>query len=169
MVAERRPNKERKRKGFVNIRLSLTRRIDRVGLKFKLFLLHSHHNGSPWQVYSRTRYRSCWGGRLSASTAGELYGVPKSTARAWLQKYRRDGQVGRHRRTGLWRVSSPAQDAALVAEAQRNPFVSARDLKAVTGFPGQKTRLFRDLKYPLSEHDTLRWRSFSLTNINYTI
>jgi len=30
-------------------------------------------------------------GGLSASTAGELRGVPKSTARAWLQKYRSDG------------------------------------------------------------------------------
>ena len=63
-------------------------------------------------------------GGLSASTAGELYGVPKSTTRTWLQKYRRDGQVGRRRGTGLWRVSSPAQDAALVADAQRNLFVS---------------------------------------------
>jgi transposase len=67
-------------------------------------------------------------GGLRASTAGELYIVPKSTARAWLQKYQRDGQVGRSRGTGLWHVSRPAQDAALVAEAQRNPFVSARDL-----------------------------------------
>ena len=47
---------------------------------------------------------------------------------------------------GLWRVSGPAQDPALVAEAQRNPFVSARDLKAATGFPGQKTTLISRLK-----------------------
>jgi transposase-like protein len=80
-------------------------------------------------------------GALSASTAGELYGVPKSTARAWLQKYRRDGKVGRRSGNWLCRVSSPAQDAALVAEAQRNPFISARLLKAATGFPGQKTML----------------------------
>ena len=80
-------------------------------------------------------------GGFSASTAGELYGVPKSTARAWLQKYRRDGQVRRRRGTGLWHVSSPAQDVAFVAEAQRNPFVSARDLKAATDFPGQETTL----------------------------
>ena len=39
----------------------------------------------------------------------------KSTARAWLQKYR---QVGGRSGTGLWRVSSPTQDAALVAEFQ---------------------------------------------------
>jgi len=83
-------------------------------------------------------------GGLSASTAGELYDVPKSTATARLQKYQKDGQVGRCRGMGLWCVSSPAQDAALVAEAQRNPFVSARDLKAATDFPGKKPRLFRD-------------------------
>jgi transposase len=78
-------------------------------------------------------------GGLTVSTAGAICGIPKSTARAWLQKYRRNGQVGRRRRTGLWHISSPAQVAALVAEAQRrNPFLSARDLKAATGFPGQK-------------------------------
>ena len=61
-----------------------------------------------------------------------------STAREWLRKYRRDQQVGWRKGTGLWRVSSPAQDTALVAEAERNPFFSARVLKAATGFPGQK-------------------------------
>jgi len=61
-----------------------------------------------------------------------------STAREWLRKYRRDQQVGRRKGTGLWRVSSPVQDATLVAEAERNPFFSARDLKAATDFPGQK-------------------------------
>ena len=61
-----------------------------------------------------------------------------STAREWLRKYWRDGHVGRRKGTGLWRVSSPAQDAALVAEAERNPFFSARDLKAANGFPGGK-------------------------------
>jgi len=39
-------------------------------------------------------------GGLPASTAGELCGVPMSTAREWLWKYRRDGQVGRH--LGNW-------------------------------------------------------------------
>jgi len=85
-------------------------------------------------------------GGLSASTASELYGVPMSTAREWLQKYRRDGQVGSHKGTGLWRISNPAQDAALVAEAERNPFFSARDLKAATGFPGQKDTIISRLK-----------------------
>jgi transposase-like protein len=83
---------------------------------------------------------------LSASTAGERYGVPLSTARDWLRKYRKDGQVGRRKGTGLWRVSCPAEDAALVAEAERNPFFSARDLKAATGFPGQKDVIISRLK-----------------------
>jgi hypothetical protein len=47
---------------------------------------------------------------------------------------------------GLWHIFSPAQDAALVAEAQRNPFISAESLKAATGFPGQKTMLISRLK-----------------------
>jgi len=85
-------------------------------------------------------------GGLPASTAGELYRVPMSTAREWLQKYRRDQQVGRRKGTGLWHVSSPAQDAALLAEAERYPFFSARDLKAATGFPGQKDTITSRLK-----------------------
>jgi len=85
-------------------------------------------------------------GGLSASTAGELCRVPMSTAREWLRKYRRDQQVGRRKGTGLWCVSSPAQDVALVAEAERNPFFSARDLKAATGFPGQKDTFISRLR-----------------------
>jgi transposase-like protein len=85
-------------------------------------------------------------GGLSASTAREQYGIPMSTAREWLRKYQRDGQVGRCNGTGLWHVSSPAQDTALVAEAERNPFFSARDLKAATGFPGQNDAIISRLK-----------------------
>jgi transposase-like protein len=85
-------------------------------------------------------------GGLSGSAAGGRYGVPGPTARAWLQKYRTAGQVGRRRGTGLWSVSSPAQDAALVAEAQRNPFANARELKAATSFPGQKSAVISRLK-----------------------
>jgi hypothetical protein len=33
-----------------------------------------------------------------------------------------------------------------VAEAERNPFLSARDLKAATGFPGQKDTIMSILK-----------------------
>jgi hypothetical protein len=83
---------------------------------------------------------------LSASSAGEVYGVPKSTATAWLQKYQRDGLLGRRQGTGLWRVFSSAQDAALVAEAQINPFFSARDFEAATNFPGHIRMVILRLK-----------------------
>jgi transposase len=55
---------------------------------------------------------------LSDSTASEVYSVPKSTARSWLQKYHRNGQDGRCQGIGSWCVSSAAQDAALVAETE---------------------------------------------------
>jgi hypothetical protein len=55
-------------------------------------------------------------------------------------------EVGGHKRTGLWYVSSPAQDAALVAEAERNPFFRTRDLKTATGFPGQKATIILRLR-----------------------
>ena len=83
-------------------------------------------------------------GVLSASTAGELNGVPKFAARAKLQKYRRDEEVGRCRGTGLWCISSLVEDAALVAKAWRNHFVHARDLKAA--FLGKNTKLHLRLK-----------------------
>jgi hypothetical protein len=139
---------------------AVTRIVSALVYEVQVFLLHSHHDGSPWQIYLRKLHRSCWGGKL--------YGVLKSTARAWLQKSRKDGQVGRRWGSGLWRTSSPAQDAALVAEAQRNPFVSARDLKVDSGFPGQKSMVISRFKEHLSGHDKLHGRSFSLTNINYT-
>jgi len=85
-------------------------------------------------------------GGLSASTARDLYRVPMSTAREWLWKYWRDGQVGRRKETGLQSVSSPAQDAALAAEAERNPFFSARDLKVATGFPGPNDMIISRLR-----------------------
>jgi hypothetical protein len=44
------------------------------------------------------------------------------------------------------RLSSPAQDAVLAAEAQRNPFAIARELKAAANFPGQKSTVISRLK-----------------------
>ena len=76
---------------------------------------------------------------MSASTAGEQYGIPMSTARELLRKYRRDGQFGRRKGTGLWRVSSPVQDAALVAEAEKKPFSVQGTLKLLLAFLGAKT------------------------------
>jgi len=107
------------------------------------------------------------------------YGVPMSTAREWLQKYQRDQQVGRHKGTGLWRISSPAQDAALVAEAERNPLFSARDLKAAAGFPGQKDTIISRLmaavirarhaavKELLTDEHELYRLAFAESNVNH--
>jgi len=33
-------------------------------MKFKPFLLPSHDDGSPWQIYSWMCYHCCWGGRM---------------------------------------------------------------------------------------------------------
>jgi transposase len=106
------------------------------------FFLHSHHDRS---VRERVIAFVEEGG-LSYSAAGGRYGVPGSTARAWLLRYRTAGQVRRRRGTGLWSVSSPPQDAALVAEAQRNRFASARELKVATNFPGKKSTVISRLK-----------------------
>jgi len=89
-------------------------------------------------------------GGLSASTAGELHGVPMSTAIEWLRKSRKDGQVERRKGTELWRVSSAPQDAALVAEAERNPFS-----KLLLAFLGKETRLFQDLRQQVSGNGML--------------
>jgi hypothetical protein len=67
-------------------------------------------------------------------------------ARAWVQKNQTDGQFGRYWGSGLWRVSTADEDTALVAEARRNPFASARQLKAATNFPGQKRTIFSRFK-----------------------
>jgi hypothetical protein len=40
----------------------------------------------------------------------------------------------------------PAQDAALTAEAERNPFFSATIFKAATGFPGPKGTIISRLQ-----------------------
>lgn len=64
-----------------------------------------------------------------------------------------DGQVGRCQGTGLWREFSPAQEAASVAEAQRNPLASARSLKLLSTFLGGNFWLFSRLQ----ETDLSAW------------
>jgi hypothetical protein len=62
-------------------------------------------------------------------------------------------------------VGYGAQDAALVAEAQRNLFANARDLKAATNFPGQKSTVISRLK---EAGLMLRRRLYLTMNFNYT-
>jgi hypothetical protein len=58
---------------------------------------------------------------------------PEVHARVWLWKYDMNVQVGRCRVTGLWCMSIPADNIAVVAEAERNPFISARLLLIFLG------------------------------------
>jgi len=97
-----------------------------------------------------------------------LYGDLKSTAKARVLKSQKDWQPGRRKRSGLQRVSNPSQDVALVAEAQRNPFVSKKDHETDTSFPGQKNTLISRFKEAPLMARKFAGRSFSLTNINYT-
>ena len=106
-----------------------------MGLK----LFHSsHHCGSPRQTSSQDVIGLVECGELSANAAGEQYGVSKSTARAWLQEYRKDGQAVRRPGTGLWHVASPNQNPALATRFQGIPFTNARKLKIATDMIGQK-------------------------------
>jgi hypothetical protein len=65
---------------------------------------------------------------------------PKSMARAWIQEQLADTclQVGSLRATGLRHVSQFSQDAALLDEAQRKPFISSSRYTATTDIPSQK-------------------------------
>jgi len=74
-------------------------------------------------------------GRLSASIAGGWYNVL-----GWsiLQGYQTYGKVGRDWVYWLWYESCLAQDVVLIAEAQRNSFVSERVLKGTSKFVRQE-------------------------------
>jgi hypothetical protein len=52
-------------------------------------------------------------------------------------------------RTWVMARIQPSSECCVSSWSSETPFVSARDLKAATGFPGQKTPLFRDLKESL--------------------
>jgi transposase len=75
-------------------------------------------------------------GNLTAAEARGRYGVPDRTAMRWIQRYRETGETSRLTGTGFWRVSSQAEDARLVDEARKNPFLNSFQLKCNTAFPG---------------------------------
>lgn len=72
----------------------------------------------------------------SAGSISGWYGVPKSLARAWLQKCWMDGWAGRSWGARLRCVSSLAQHVMLVAKVERTSFNCVRELKAATNFAG---------------------------------
>ena len=75
---------------------------------------------------------------FSASEAPRRFHVSERTALRWVQNYRRSGIFGRKARSGRWKISTPEQDARLVAEVERNSFHTAASLKAVFNFPGHE-------------------------------
>jgi transposase-like protein len=75
-------------------------------------------------------------GTLTAAEAGRRYGVPDRTARRWIERYREIRETSRCAGTRFWRVSSQAEDAQLVDEARKNPFLNSVQLTRNTAFPG---------------------------------
>jgi hypothetical protein len=65
-------------------------------------------------------------GRLSSSAVRG-----QSTSRAWLHKYLTDGQAGWRRGTGLWYPYSSAQAVELLAEVQRKPIGSEKEISSL--------------------------------------
>ena len=55
-----------------------------------------------------------------------------------MQNYRRTVNFGRKAGRGSWKISTPEQDARLVAEVERTPFHTPATLKAVVNFPGHE-------------------------------
>lgn len=81
----------------------------------------------------------------SISQAALSIGVPVSTAHRWVQ-LSREGVEHRRPGSGRRRVSTPEQNAALVAEAVRNPFQSASAIRTNSQFPGSTRTALRRLK-----------------------
>jgi hypothetical protein len=77
---------------------------------------------------------------------------PKTMARARLQKQSDTClQAGTPRATGLRHTSHFCQDAALLDEAQMNPFTRSRRYKATTDIPCQKRTITATLKRKWSQ------------------
>ena len=55
-----------------------------------------------------------------------------------MQNYRRSGNLGRKSGSGSWKISTPEQDARLMAEVERNPFQTAATLRAVVNLAGHE-------------------------------
>ena len=75
---------------------------------------------------------------FSASEAARRFHVSGRTARRCVQNYRRSGIFYRKSENDRWKISTPDQDARLVAEVEGNPFHNAATLKAVVHFSGHE-------------------------------
>ncbi|KAJ4452326.1 hypothetical protein ANN_03851 [Periplaneta americana] len=82
---------------------------------------------------------------FSATEAGRRLGVHDSTARRWV-RLSREGNEHRQPGSGRICISTPAQDAALVAEVEANPHQSASSIKVNARFPGSSRTVIRRLR-----------------------
>ena len=115
-------------------------------MKFKAFLLHYHHDGSPWQVCSWTCHHSCWGWSIKCQHCRWTVRCSKVYCKSMATEIPEGWASWKVQRNWVMACIQPPQDPVLVAEAQRNPFISARDLKAAIDFPGQKRTVISRLK-----------------------
>lgn len=83
---------------------------------------------------------------MRVSDAGAQYGVNRATAYRWWKRYQERGNVARKNGSGRPRASSAVQDRSLIEECRRHPFMSARQLKQASGFPGDVNTVRRRLR-----------------------
>ena len=86
---------------------------------------------------------------FSSSQAARRFHVSERTARRWVENYRRSGNFGPKAGSGSWKISTPEQDARLVAEVERNPIHTAANLKAAVNFPGHEQSVRNRLWLPI--------------------
>ncbi|KAJ4441254.1 hypothetical protein ANN_11108 [Periplaneta americana] len=81
----------------------------------------------------------------SISQAARRIGIPVSAVHRWVQ-LSREGIEHCPPGSGRRRVSTPEQNAALAAEAVRNPYQPASAIKTNSHFPGFSRTLLQHLK-----------------------
>ena len=75
-------------------------------------------------------------GNWSIRQVGAQFPVSKSTVHNWVKQYRESHNLGRRPGSDRRRVSTREEDAALVAEIERDPFQSSVDLIHAVNFLG---------------------------------
>ena len=80
-----------------------------------------------------------------SQVAGRL-GMAKTTVLRWARRYLETGRVERRRGSGRPRVSTGREDRALLRHRERNPFMSANQLRHVSRFPGGRKTVGNRLK-----------------------
>ena len=75
-------------------------------------------------------------GNWSIRQVAAQFAVSKSTVHDWVKQYRKSHNLGRRPGSGRRHISTREEDAALVAETERDPFQSSVDLIQAVNFSG---------------------------------